>query len=110
MRTDVLISLPTPGNARAEVLSEGLRKQARDEERLKRAAEEFESLLLEQMVKDMRASIPKSQLFSDDPGRELFNEMLDGEFVRLMSHRGGIGLSSFLVQNLNDPHFRNLRK
>jgi Rod binding domain-containing protein len=32
--------------------------------------------------------------------------MLHGEFVRLMSQRGGIGLADFLVQNLNDPHFR----
>lgn len=106
MRTDVTITLPTPGNAKAQVLSESLRNETRDRKRLRESAEEFESLLLEQMVKEMRGSVPKSKLFGDDPGRELFNEMLDGEFVRLMSHRGGIGLSDFLVQNLNDPHFR----
>ncbi len=106
MRTDVTITLPTPGNAKAEVLSQTLRKDARDRQRLKETAQEFESLLLEQMVKEMRGSVPKSKLFGDDPGREIFNEMLDGEFVRLMSQRGGIGLSDFLVQNLNDPHFR----
>jgi flagellar protein FlgJ len=106
MRTDVSFSLPTPGNARAEVLADRLKNEARDRQRLREAAGEFESLLLEQMVKDMRASVPKSKLFGDDPGRELFNEMLDGEFVRLMSNRGGVGLADFLVQNLNDPHFR----
>ena len=106
MRTDVDISMPTPGNARAEVLSQTLKQQSKDKKRLQGAAQEFESLLLETMVKEMRTSVPKSKLMGDDPGRELFNEMLDGEFVRLMSSRGGIGLADFLVNNLNDPHFR----
>ena len=106
MRTDVDISMPTLGSARAEVLSETLKQQAKDKKRLQGAAQEFESLLLETMVKEMRASVPKSKMMGDDPGRELFNEMLDGEFVRLMSSRGGIGLADFLVNNLNDPHLR----
>jgi flagellar protein FlgJ len=106
MRTDVNIAIPSPGNAKAEVLAGSLRNQARDHKRLKDAADEFESLLLEEMVRSMRASVPKGTLFGKDQGREIFNEMLDGEFVRLMSHRGGIGLSDFLIKNLNDPHFR----
>lgn len=101
MRTDVLLTLPTPGNARAQVLSDTLRNEAKDRQRLNDVAREFEALLLEQMVKDMRAGIPKSRLFGDDPGRELFNEMLDGEFVRLMSQRGGIGLADFLADSLS---------
>jgi len=106
MRTDVSIALPTPGNARAEVLSETLKSESRDRKRLKEASQEFESLLLEQMVKEMRASVPESKLFGNDPGKGLFNEMLDGEFVRLMSARGGIGLADFLANNINDPRVR----
>jgi len=107
MRTDVSITLPTPGNAKAEVLSESLRGQARDKERMKNATQEFESLLLEQMVKSMRDTVPKSALFGDDPGRGLFNEMLDGEFVRLMSNRGGIGLADYMARSLADHQIKH---
>jgi flagellar protein FlgJ len=101
MRTDVLLTLPTPGHAKAQVLSDNLKNQTRDRQRLQEVAQEFEALLLEQMIKDMRAGLPKSKLFGDDPGRDLFNEMLDGEFVRRMSQRGGIGLAAFLANNLD---------
>jgi flagellar protein FlgJ len=106
MRTDVRVSIPTPGNAKAEVLSDGFKNKARDAQRLKETAQEFESLLLEQMVREMRATVPKSKLLGEDPGRDLFNEMLDGEFVRLMSSRGGIGLGDFLASHMDDPRAR----
>lgn len=73
-----------------------------DKIRLKQAAREFESLLLEQMVKEMRSATPKSELLGREKDQELFQEMLDGEFVRLMTESGGIGLADFLVRSLAD--------
>lgn len=69
--------------------------------RLKEAAREFEALLLEQLVKEMRKAAPKSDLFGEEKGRELYQEMLDGEFVRVMSNAGGIGLADFIVRSFD---------
>ena len=73
-----------------------------EKERLRKVAQEFEALLMEQMVKEMRAAVPESGLLDNLKGQEIFREMLDGEFVRLMSERGGIGLADFLVRALED--------
>ena len=67
---------------------------------LKEVAQEFEGLLIEQMVREMRKAVPKSPLLGREIGQEIFNEMLDGEFVRLMVERGGIGLSKFFLNSV----------
>ena len=108
MRTDMDISLyrlaqrPEPSPARGAGGLKGKDAADAGNLRLKQAAREFESLLLEQMVKEMRDATPKSDLFGEEKGRELFQEMLDGEFVRVMSDSGGIGLADFLVRSLAD--------
>ena len=71
--------------------------------RLDAVLKDFESLLLEQMLKEMRNSIPKSGLFGENRGLEIFNELLDGEYARLMENRGGIGLAQFMLHRMNGP-------
>ncbi len=105
MRTDVDISLARLTRESALSRGEGKRQKsdpAQEKLRLQRAAREFESLLLEHMVKEMRTAMPKSELQGREPGQELFQEMLDGEFVRLMTESGGIGIADFLLRSLAD--------
>lgn len=68
-----------------------------EREQLRAAAAEFEALLTEQLVSSMRKTVPES-VFFNTPGVKLFNEMLDGEYVRLMTDRGGIGLRGLLEE------------
>lgn len=65
---------------------------------LRQAADEFEALLVEQLVKEMRKAVVKSDLFGDRDNEELFEEMLDGEYVRLIMNRGGLGISDLLMK------------
>jgi len=103
MRTDVHISLPSQEHwADTKRVGNNAKENKLDRTRLKETAEEFESLLLEHLLKDMRGSIPKSTLFGNDPGRKIFDEMLDGEFARVMSKRGGIGIAEFMVRGMSD--------
>jgi flagellar protein FlgJ len=100
MRTDVVFSLPRRDIPRG-LDRLGANGRAADEAgRFRQVAQEFESLLLEQMFKEMRVGGPKSALLGKDPGREIFNEMMDGEYARLMSQRGGIGIADFMVRNM----------
>ena len=70
--------------------------------RLNQTGEEFEALLLEMMVKEMRKTVPESPLFGQERGREIFMEFLDGEYGRVMAQRGGIGVADFLLRQLGD--------
>jgi len=98
MRTDVDISLSALVRARSG--KAGMPEAEREQLRLREAAREFEGLLLEQMVKEMRDAVPKGGLMGQQAGQGLFEEMLDGEFVRVMSKGGGIGIADFLAKSL----------
>jgi Rod binding domain-containing protein len=103
MRLNVIPSLGLErGQARLQSLqANGARRDAGVEPaRLKAAAQEFEAILLELMVKEMRKNVPESPIFGRDTGREIFNEMLDAQYVRLVVQRGGLGLTDLLTRQL----------
>ncbi len=66
---------------------------------LKKVADEFEGLLLEQMVREMRKTVHKTELMGDSKHEDLFSEMLDSEFVHRMTQRGGIGIADMLLKD-----------
>lgn len=62
--------------------------------------QDMESLLIQNMFKAMRASIPKSGLTGGGKAEEMFTEMLDAELSKTISAAGGIGLSSMMQRQL----------
>lgn len=73
--------------------------QAKDTE-LRKAVEEFEALLINQMLKSMRETVEKGDLFHGGSGEEIYTSMLDSELSREMSRAGGIGLAEMLLKQL----------
>jgi flagellar protein FlgJ len=103
MRLNLDIPLPlSEASVRARLELRGMPDpKSAESARLEQVMRDFESLLLEQMLKEMRNTIPDSPLFGKDRGREIFNELLDGEYARVMEKRGGIGLADFMLTRLN---------
>ena len=93
MRMDVSIPLPlSEASFRAQLQLRGMPDpKAVEGARLDKVMHEFESMLLEQMLKDMRATVPDSPLLGKNRGKEIFDELLDGQFAKQMENRGGIG-------------------
>lgn len=77
--------------------------------KIKQVAQEFEALMMEKMLHQMRASIPHTDLMSGTQGaghgKQLFEEMLDGEYAKHMTHQGGFGLGKFLTRGLEAKEF-----
>ena len=91
--------LPDVALAQGQSKLRNLRRGAGQEpERLRAAAQEFEGIMLGIMVKEMRKNVPESPIFGQNTGREMFNEMLDNQYVRIMTERGGIGLTQMLMR------------
>ena len=92
---------PFSNNLRPEWTREktGLSPQ-QEQQRLKDVAGEFEAVMMEQLMREMREAVPKSDLLGREVGQETFQEMLDGEFVRLMVQRGGLGLTKQIFDSL----------
>jgi len=61
---------------------------------------ELESLFIHQLLKQMRAAIPKSDLMGGGQAEELYTAMLDGETAKELAARGGIGLAALLKDQL----------
>jgi flagellar protein FlgJ len=67
---------------------------------LEEASGQFESLLLNFMLREMRATIPESGLFPPSMAQDIFTSMLDEQYAGVMAQRGGIGLSRLLIDQL----------
>jgi murein DD-endopeptidase MepM/ murein hydrolase activator NlpD len=76
--------------------------QSRNEKELRAAAAEFESLFINQMMKSMRETIGKSELFHGGNAEDIYTSMLDTELSKSMAKSGGIGLADMLLRQLSD--------
>lgn len=75
-------------------------KQSSQEDRqLLDTCKEFEAIMLQQMMKSMRATVPKSEA-SQSFGQEITQDMYDEKLTDEMAKSGGIGLAQVLFRQL----------
>lgn len=67
---------------------------------LENASEQFESLLINFMIREMRATVPESTLFPPSMAQEIFRGMLDEKIAVQMAQNGGLGISQMIVDQL----------
>ena len=80
---------------------EQLRAQAKHspDQALKAAAQQFESVFLNMMLKSMREATPQDGMFDSEQTR-MFTGMLDQQLAQSMSSKG-VGLADFMVRQLS---------
>lgn len=72
-----------------------------DQAELKKVCQEFEGIMLNMLYKQMKATVPKSDLIAADAGRDIFQSMLDEKLVDEVAKSGGVGLSDTLYKQLS---------
>lgn len=72
----------------------------RDPEKLKEACSELESLFIYYLLREMRASVPKSGLMGDGKTEETYTSMMDLELSREIAQTKGIGIASAIYEKL----------
>ena len=74
---------------------------AKDVTERKRAAQEFASFLYLEVLKAMRATLPKDGLFENDSlSRDIYTSMLDTEVARMLAKRDA-GFTKTVVNGIN---------
>lgn len=68
-------------------------------EALKAAAQQFEALMMNQILKSMREAAPKDDMFSSDQTR-MYTSLLDQELSQHMAKRG-VGFADMIVKQLS---------
>ena len=68
---------------------------------LRKTCREFESLLITEMLKSMRATVPESDLFGSKEKEEIFRSMLEVETAKQVSQTGSFKLGDIIYDQLS---------
>lgn len=71
-----------------------------DKKKLRDACDEFESVMLQILYKQMKATIPESGFVEKSSARTMFEDMLDETLMEKNSHRG-MGISDMMYKQLS---------
>lgn len=92
------------GSIKASALEKKLNsngmENATDEELLD-ACKEFEAYLIEQVLKEVKESIPKSEE-EDNKYTEYFGDMMLQEYASLLTERGDLGIAQTLYESMKN--------
>lgn len=86
---------------------QGARKTAADTaspERLRKACSDFESIFMQQVLQQMRRTVPQDGLLNGGQAEQVYTSMLDGEMAKTFSEGRGLGLSEVLYRQLSTLH------
>lgn len=86
----------TIGAARPTVID----KKTKDLAALKERCQEFENLLLMEMVKAMRKTVPEGGLFEKSSAEEMYQDMMDSETVQASGNGKGLGLAEAMYEQM----------
>lgn len=75
-------------------------QESGDLDALKKVAKEFEEIFVNMLLKSMRSTIMDGGLTEKSNQRGIFEGMLDEEFAKQISDKGGIGIQDMMVRQL----------
>jgi peptidoglycan hydrolase FlgJ len=78
----------------------GTDKKTKELASLKKLSRDFEALMLTEMLKAMRQSVPDGGLFKKDSSTEIFRDMLDSESAKAASQGKGLGLGDAMYNQM----------
>jgi len=73
---------------------------AEDTSGIEKACTDMESLFIFYLLKEVRATIPKTGFISGGRGEEIYTAMLDSQLAKELAAERGIGLSPLLFESL----------
>jgi flagellar protein FlgJ len=76
-------------------------KESNDTEKLKSACQQFESVFINILMKNMRDTVTEGGLIKKSYAREMFEGMLDQEISKEVAKGGGIGLAKLMYEQLS---------
>lgn len=80
------------------------------EKQLKKVCADFESMLVFQLLKTMRQTIPKNGLLKPSQGKETYEMMMDQKIADDLAHKGkGLGLQEMLYNQISKQNVKKLK-
>ena len=73
-----------------------------NDQRLRKACAEMESVFTDILFKSMRATVPGDGLIAEGHAEKIYTEMLDREMAAAFSENGDLGLAEAMYENLKN--------
>lgn len=74
--------------------------------REKTAVKEFERYFLYTLLREMRETVPRNDLFGDSQSRRVYEDMLDDHLAGQMAQSGQFGIGEMIESQLRQPEER----
>jgi len=71
-----------------------------EDQKLREACKDFESLLIKQMLDAMKKTVPESNLIDKNQGEKYFEDMLSQEYADSMADTESLGISDMMYRQL----------
>ena len=71
-----------------------------DPEQLRQRCQDFEAVMVQAMLKSMRASVPEGGLLPKGNDQQIFEDLLDQQVAVAMSRKQGMGIADALFRQL----------
>ncbi len=76
------------------------------EHRMREAAEEFEGMLIRQLLKEMRKTVPKSELSDQSFSTEMYTDIADDYLAKELAASNSFGISDIIYEELKEKNDR----
>lgn len=87
-------------NAKAENSINKLENKAKSDHELQKAAQDFEAVLLNMVLKAMWKTVPKSDLFEKNSATNIYEGLMHSSLSEELASNGGLGIAKVLAQQL----------
>lgn len=95
------ISSTMPAPVAADKPTAGQTTDAAQEKKLRKACADFEAMLVFQLLKTMRQSVPRNGFLKPSQGQQTYEMMLDQKVAEELSTKGGgLGLQKMLYNQM----------
>lgn len=82
---------------------ERLRGKGEDQDtKLRKACDDFEAIMLQQMLKGMRQTLSGEDLFGKSMARDMFESLYDQEICTRMAHGRELGIAEMMYKELKE--------
>ena len=72
----------------------------KNDKKIRETCQEFESVFISYLLKNMRKTIPNSNTEGDEFSRDIYTSMMDEEIAKAVAKGSGIGLADTLYYQL----------
>ena len=81
----------------------GMMQHLAEPQRRAEAAKQFESMMIQHLLKTMRPDTPPAPETEALSGSETYRDLAEQQLAQALAERGGLGIARMILQHLREP-------